>query len=808
MSTSQSSDSSDVRGNTKEYVPRHGPPDASDGSKKTLSAASGETSVGRWGAQISNAFRFLDHPKVSRFLAGLLAVLSLAAGLSTYWAFSGRGENLAQDPEHLVALIYLDLVLLLLLSVIIARRLVRLWSERKRGAAGAHMHVRLAAMFGIFAIAPAIIVAGFSLLFFNYGLESWFSDRVRTAVSESSAVAEAYLDEHLRTIEADALWIASAISRDAPVLAANQQLLTRLLDFQVGTRNLSEALVFEENGRILARAGFTIALEFEPIPTSAFEDASDGDVVILRNEADDRVRALVRLDTIIDTFLIVGRAIDPTVLSHVAATQGATKQFEQLEKERSRFQVSFALSFVLVAMLLLLTAVWVGLHVANGLSEPISRLIAATERVRAGDLTVQVAPSSKNDEVDVLGRAFNRMTDQLQSQRNELLQANMQVDERRRFIETVLTGVSAGVVGLDRHGQIELANRRASELLGVELDQFIGHDMAEIAPDMTQIIDEVLSNPETDFVEKEIKVEGGGMTRSLIVRSGPLTQGDGGTGYVMTLDDITALASAQRTAAWADVARRIAHEIKNPLTPIQLSAERLKRKYLKGITNDPHVFETCVDTIIRQVGDIGRMVDEFSNFARMPAPMMQDVDLSDLCRQQVFLQRNANPDIEYALTMPDEPIHVTADGRQVAQVLTNVLQNAKEAIDARAGTDLPGGRIAVNLHMLPSPQGGSGRDSGREIRIDVMDNGKGLPPDDRNRLTEPYVTFRDKGTGLGLAIVKKIMDDHRGTLTLTDAPQGFADGAGAQVILGFIGRAGGGEAAKTDISTDPNKGSD
>ena len=787
MSSSQSSDSLKNPGKMPGKVPGR-VPEAEPGDGTPDAAASGTRIAGRWPARFSDLFRLFDHPKVSRVLAGLLTALSLAAGLSTYWAFSGRGENLAQDPEHLVGLIYLDLVLLLLLSVIIVRRLVRLWSERKRGAAGAHMHVRLAAMFGIFAIAPAIIVAGFSLLFFNYGLESWFSDRVRTAITESSAVAHAYLDEHLRTIEADALWIASALNRDAPVLSSNPQLLKRLLDFQVGTRNLSEALVFEENGRILARAGFTIALEFEPIPTSAFEEARDGSVVILRNEADDRVRALVRLDTIIDTFLIVGRAIDPTVLAHVAATQGATKQFEQLESERSRFQVSFALSFVLVALLLLLTAVWVGLNVATGLSEPISRLIAATERVRTGDLSVQVTPSSKNDEVDVLGRAFNRMTEQLQSQRNELLQANMQVDERRRFIETVLTGVSAGVVGLDRHGQIELANRRAAELLGVELDQFIGHEIAEIVPDMTQIIEEVLSNPETGFVEQEIKVDGGGMTRNLIVRSGPLSPGGGAAGYVITLDDITALASAQRTAAWADVARRIAHEIKNPLTPIQLSAERLKRKYLKGITNDPHVFETCVDTIIRQVGDIGRMVDEFSNFARMPAPTMQDVDLSDLCRQQIFLQRNANPGIAYELDMPEEPIHVTADGRQVAQVLTNVLQNAKEAIDSRPGSDLPGGRIALLLRAVSIAPAGSGRDAGREVRIEVIDNGKGLPADGRDRLTEPYVTFRDKGTGLGLAIVKKIMDDHRGTLTLTDAPMDYAEGAGARVILGFQGR--------------------
>ena len=718
------------------------------------------------GPALSATFGVLDRPVVVRLITVALTVLSLAAGFATYYVFSERGAPLNQDSDYLVALIYLDLVLLLLLSVFIVRRLVRLWSERKRGAAGSHMHVRLAAMFGMFAIAPAIIVAGFSLLFFNFGLESWFSDRVRTAVTSSAAVAQSYLNEHLRTVEADALWIAGALNRDAPVLAANPQLLERVLNFQAGIRNLSEALVFEENGRILGRAGLTIVLEFEPIPTTAFDSARSGEVVILRNEADDRVRALVRLDSIIDTFLIVGRSIDPTVLAHVTETQGAAQQFERLETERSRFQVSFALAFVLVALLLLLTAVWVGLNLATGLSEPISGLIAATERVRGGDLLVQVEPTTKNDEVDVLGRAFNRMTEQLHSQRNELLQANEQIDERRRFIETVLTGVSAGVIGVDKDGQIELANKRASALLGIEMDEYIGHALTSVVAEMEPVIEAALSGM-TRTTETEVRIDGNTAARNLIVRIGPLNEEAEDSGFVVTLDDITDLASAQRKAAWADVARRIAHEIKNPLTPIQLSAERLKRKYLKHIVLDPEVFETCVDTIIRQVGDIGRMVDEFSNFARMPAPTMQLVDLTDLCRQQVFLQRNGNPGLDYGLDLPDRPVQCVCDGRQVAQVLTNILKNAKEGIDGRGGTELEPGRIALSL-----------TENSDRIVITVNDNGKGFPEEGREQLTEPYVTLRERGTGLGLAIVKKIMDDHQGALELLDAPEG-----GARVVL-------------------------
>lgn len=706
--------------------------------------------------------------QIAKIFTILIAATAVVAGIATYVAITTDDPGQQGGTDNLITLIYIDLVLLMLLGVVVMRRVVRIWSERRRGAAGARMHVRLVAMFAALSATPAVIVAGFSLLFFDLGLESWFSDRIRTALNSSEAVAQAYLEEHIRNIEADALWLANAISKDAPALSSNPALLNRVLDFQAFSRNLSEALIFEDRGRILARSGLTISLEFEPISTAAIERASEGEVVILQSDADDRVRALVRLDSIIDTYLIIGRAVDPAVLQYVAETEGAVRQFVKLEAERSGIQVSFALAFMLVALLLLLAAVWIGLNFATRLSEPISRLIAATERVRGGDLNAQVPVTEQGDEVDILSRAFNRMTRQLTSQRQELLQANEQIDRRRRFTETVLTGVSAGVIGLDSEGRIDLPNKRASELLGMELEQLIGHNLSDVVPEMTKVLKQgqLPSSTTTSGLDREIVIERADLTVTLLVRI--TRQLDNGqlTGMVVTFDDITALMNAQRQAAWADVARRIAHEIRNPLTPIQLAAERLKRKYLKEITTDPETFEVCTDTIIRQVGDIGRMVDEFSNFARMPAPTMSDVDLADLCRQQVFLQRNANPDIEYDVDIP-ETVHQWCDGRQLAQVITNVLQNAKDAIDGRPGADLTDGRISLILMQNQT-----------HTAIIVSDNGKGFPTEHRDRLTEPYVTTREKGTGLGLAIVKKIVEDHDGTLVLGDA-----DPIGAKVTL-------------------------
>ena len=707
---------------------------------------------------------------MARFFTIALTVAALLSGMATYAVLTQSPDALTAETGdsgtgRIYLLLNLDLGLLLLLALVIARRVVRIWIERRRGSAGSKLHVQLVVLFGVISATPAIIVAVFSVLFFNYGVESWFSERVRTSLSESLAVAEAYVKEHKRNITADVLQMARDLDNRALTFQADQKRLNKMVNLQARVRELTEAVVFNGAGDVIARSGLTGALEFEPVPAKALERARAGEVAVLTSPSEDRVRALVRLTNFIDHYLYVGRFVDPAVIAHMERTSGAVKQFENLELQRGDLQIQFAMVFAVVALLLLLAAVWIGLNVATRLSHPIGMLIAATEKIRRGDMSARVPEENfDGDELGSLSRAFNRMTNDLEANRRELIDANLQVDARRVFSETVLSGVSSGVIGLDRMGRINLPNRAASILLGVELDGMAGAQLDEAIPEFAGLIDEARESGGRHLVEQQIKIKPANDIRTLLVRIGVSVIDEDITGYVVTFDDISELLSAQRKAAWADVARRIAHEIKNPLTPIQLSAERLKRKYLKTITDDPEIFEICTDTIIRQVGDIGRMVDEFSNFARMPAPMMKWENITDLCRQAVFLQRNAHRDVDYETVIPEQTVFTNCDGRQISQAVTNLLQNAYDAIEgASNGENRPRGRIVLTLERQND-----------EICITVDDNGKGLPIENRDSLTEPYVTSRAKGTGLGLAIVKKIMEDHGGRLTLNDGPEGGA----------------------------------
>ncbi len=705
---------------------------------------------------------------LGRKLALGLTVAAVLSVLATYGAITGV-PPFGPDPATVLWLLDLNLVLVGALGVVIARRVVEVWAERRRGLAGSRLHVRLVVLFAVVAVTPAIMVAVFSALFLNRGLQGWFNERISAAVSNSAAVAEAYLHEHQQTIRADILAVAAAINRDGSMILSDPDRLNRTLQEQAENRSLSEGIVFDGAGRVLARAGLTFSLESSPIPPDIVRRAQNGEIAILTSEGDDRVRALLKLDSFMDVYLYVGRFVEPLVLNYVEETRRVAASYNKLEGQRSGLQVTFALIFVVVAMLLLLAAVWVGLVIATQLARPISGLIAASERIRAGDLTARVEELPAVDELGSLSRAFNRMTSQLAAQRAELVEANHQLDLRRRFTETVLAGVSAGVIGLDAVGRINLPNRSASDLVSTDLQRHVGEPLAEVVPEMAELLETARRRPER-LIEAQIKLVRDRRTRTLLARVAIEQAGSGG--LVVTFDDITELLAAQRKAAWADVARRIAHEIKNPLTPIQLSAERLKRKYLKEITSDPETFKICTDTIVRQVGDIGRMVDEFSAFARMPAPVMKPEDLVSICREVAFLQRQPLRDIAVTLDCPDAPLYLRCDGRLIRQALINLVQNAVDAIEGREKSDdkpLPRGEVAIRL-----------RASERATIIEVDDNGRGLPVDGRDRLTEPYVTTRAKGTGLGLAIVKKIMEDHAGELRLEDAPSG-----GARVSLVF-----------------------
>lgn len=710
-------------------------------------------------------------------LAILLVIAAVCSGFATYAALT-ETPPFGNDPDTVIWLLNLDLIILIFLVAIIGRRVAQIWAGRRQGLAGSRLHTRLILIFSIMAAAPAILMAVFSAFFFHFGVQSWFSDRVQTAIMESQAVAEAYLEEHQQVIKADLLAMANDLDRQALLYIENKPSFERFMDTQAFMRNLSEAMIFDSAGRILTRSGLTFTLTFENVPSYLLEQAMDGEVVITTNETEDRVRAFVKLNNFNDAYLFVGRMVDPTVLSHVDATRDAAEEYTALQGRFSGMQITVTMIFIVVALLLMMTAIWFGINLARQLVTPIGSLISASDRLRAGDLTARVPEGEPIEEFDYLARAFNRMTSQLGEQRAELVMANRQLDQRRRFTETVLAGVSAGIVGVDEQGRIAIANSSAGELFGKAADSLIGKRVQNLIPELGDLLARAHDRP-GKIVQDEVPYQReDGHPLKILVRIAIEWIGNEEKGAVLTFDDITELESAQRKAAWADVARRIAHEIKNPLTPIQLSAERLKRKYLKEVQTDPQVFEKCTDTIIKHVGDIGRMVNEFSAFARMPEPVLQEEDFKMQVRDTLILQKEAHPDIEFTTTGLEgrDAAPVNCDAQQIRQALTNLLQNAIDSIHGHA-------EGARKIHLLLA----SVKDENYVLAI--SDSGPGLPAgQDTEKLAEPYITFKEKGTGLGLAIVKKIMEDHEGRLII-GAPEwirkteGWHDLGGATMSL-------------------------
>jgi len=686
----------------------------------------------------------------------LLASTALALGIATFAILAGR-VKLTIHSSFAVGLSVGDFAVLLLLIIVLVGRVTRVVLERRRGAAGPRLHVRLVFLFGGVAAVPAILVAIFATVFFNIGIQAWFNQRVQSALDQSSQVAQGYLDEHNNDITVAALTIANDLFQNGSIYLGDSSGLANFLSQEVGIRGLTEAAIIDPVTREqIATAGIYLGGMGITMPSQADIAAARGGRVVVISAPDATLeRAIAQLDTEPASMLLIERPVDPTILDHVRRTQEAVAEYQRLSQNRGALEISFALIFATVALLVLSAAVLIGLVLANQIARPIGHLMRAAERVREGDLAVRVPEVATGDEVAGLSRAFNRMTGQLAEQRTELMDAYRQLDERRRFTETVLAGVSAGVIGLDAKGRIELPNKAAAELLAIDLQSKIGLPLAEVAPEFAPLLADVAAAP-----EKPITVElehGPAMAkRVLLVRIGAELKGGAADGFIVTFDDVTELLSAQRKAAWADVARRIAHEIKNPLTPIQLSAERLKRRFGREITSDAEGFTQMADTIVRHVGDIGRMVDEFSTFARMPAPVMRPESLERIAREALVLQRVAARRVNW--TVNAEPdIAAICDRRLIGQAITNLLQNAADAVAMREGAH----QITLEIFQ-----------DGADAVIAVTDDGVGLPETDRAKLTEPYVTHKPKGTGLGLAIVRKIMEDHGGRLELETAPNG------------------------------------
>ena len=716
---------------------------------------------------------WLDKINSSRKTVVVLAVFALFSGIGTYAVFAKAGAT-GPDPDIVLGFMYLNLGLLLIIGLLVSKRLFRIWSQRRQGLAGSQLHTRLVMLFSVIAVIPTIVVAVFSVVLFDFGIRSWFTERIGAAVDASQAVAAAYLEEHRQNITGDALAMAIDLNRQAPFLMARPKQLMKFVQAQAAIRNLTEVVVFDTSGKVLAKTGLSLTFDFEPFPETAFQKARNGEVATLTSEVD-RVRAIVRLDSFVDAYLYVGRFVDPEILSYIDNTKQATAEYNLLQGKRVDVQITFALIFAIVALLLLFSAIWVGLNLATQLADPVSRLITASEQISEGDLSIRISNTTDIGEFSLLNSAFNRMTHQLEVQRGDLIEAHRIEDERRQFTEAVLGGVSSGVIGLDKDGNINLPNKSGAQLLGLSADEMMNKPLQSIIPEMAELFEMAKLSKKVDtnyFDQIEALIELIRDNRQITLRTRITAEGNQGitNGFVVTFDDITELQSAQRTAAWADVARRIAHEIKNPLTPIQLSAERLKRKYLSAISEERDLFVSLTETISRQVSDIGRMVDEFSSFARMPAAKLAPHDLKLIVKAQVTLQSEANNNVEFSFKIPEEPVVVLCDDHQIRQMITNLIQNSIDSINAKSDEqNNVNGSIQIQISKKSN-----------FCYLEIIDDGIGLPAEISNRLTEPYVTTREKGTGLGLAIVAKIVEDHSGTFKIEDT---IVNGSGVVVTV-------------------------
>ncbi len=727
------------------------------------------------GIDIRRFSRWRRRRAVQNALTLGLVVLGPVLTALTFIVLGGPLDQGAASP--LLRLILLaDLVYIIVVAALVLLRVMRMIVARRNKSAGSRLHLRLTGVFALLALIPTVLVAVFALLSINLGFEGWFSDRVQTVLGTSLSTARAYEEEERNELLRDGNALAGFLNserqtnffmNDGDVRQAFGR-VQNLID-----RGLTEVFFIDGTGTIRTRGARSYNFNFEPPTQDEFALADAEGYAIVEDAQNNEFRALIPLATFQDRYLYVTRRVDGEILALLDETEETVALYEQLERDRGRLLFGFGFLYLGFAVIMILAATWLGLWFAERLSRPVGRLVSASQRVGAGDLDVQVIEDDGDDEISQLGHYFNQMTTQLKGQRDELLDANRQSERRRRLFDSVLTSVTSGVVGLDASGRIAFVNPSAKRLLSVSETQ------AEVAisvavPEFGPLFDR-LRNDGRGFVQDQVNLIRKGKQESLLVRMAPRLNTDQALeGYVVAFDDVTDLVSAQRMAAWGDVARRIAHEIKNPLTPIQLSAERIKRKFSKEV-DEADKLEQMTDVIVRQTNDLRRIVDEFSKFARMPEPELKEVDLSVLVRDAVTLQEAGQPGVRILADMPKGPIMADLDSTMVSQALTNLIKNAGEAIETRKEKN-PEREISPEIRI-------GMRVTDENAQITIQDNGIGLP-EDRARLFEPYVTTRDKGTGLGLPIVKKIIEEHGGTLVLTDAETFDGDAhAGACAVI-------------------------
>jgi two-component system nitrogen regulation sensor histidine kinase NtrY len=709
-----------------------------------------------------------------RLVAPFAVALALLSALLTFVVLTGL-TPIEPTPEVVRTFLAINAGTILLLVGIIVREVIQMVQARRRGRAAARLHVQIVGLFSVIAVLPAVLVSIVANVTIERGLDRLFSGPTRAVIQNSLTIASAYMQEHAQLIRGDIIGMANDIARARPLYDQDRRSFSEMLTADATSRNLPGAMIIDKNTNILVSADTGIKLAYAPPAPDFLTNVNDNEPEIAVLPDENYVAAVIRLRYFNDTFLYVARQLDPNVVAQLKQTQASAAEYAALEARRLGIQVAFALMFAVIALTILMASVLIGLNFANWLVAPIRRLMGAASDVSTGNLNVQVPVNKSEGDLAQLGETFNKMTQELRTQRDELVNASETIDSRRRFIEAVLSSASAGIIGVDASGSIGILNRSAEKLIGHAESETLDHPLSDVLPELDELMKTAREGTQR-LVQGQVTILRDGIERNLSVRVSAEKTSQSRDSYIIVLDDITELVSAQRTSAWGDVARRIAHEIKNPLTPIQLSAERIRRKFGKTITEekDKSVFDQCTDTIVRQVDDIRRMVDEFSRFARMPKPVIEGEDVADTVRQAVFLMKVAHPELDIIADIKQDPLHAQFDRRLISQALTNIIKNATEAIEQVPPDELGKGRIDVVAAR-----------ENDDIIIDVIDNGIGLPKVARQRLLEPYVTTREKGTGLGLAIVGRVLEDHGGRIELKDASDFRAGQRGAWMRLRF-----------------------
>ena len=713
-----------------------------------------------WASYLTRFARWQRQRRVQNAISlALIIAAPLFAGI-TYISVATRGQGTTSPLLRLVLLA--DLIYVLVVMAVVMRQVAKMIAARRAKSAGSRLHLRLTGVFAMAALVPTVLVAVFSVLLISVALDGLFSEPVGNVLRTSLTTAQAYEDEHRQELTRDASGLAGYLNRErqADFFMDDGAVRRALGNVQAQIeRSLSEAYVIDGLGEIAARGSGSYDFDYERPDAEAFAEADRVGISIIEDVDNNEFRALLPLTAFRNRYLYVTRRVDGSVLTLLDDTTETVAQYEQLATERGKMLFQFGLLYLGFAAILILGSIWGALWFAERLSRPVGRLVSASQRVGSGDLDVRVIEDDGDDEISQLGRDFNQMTARLKGQRDELLETNRMTEQRRRLFDSVLSSVTSGVVGLDSDGRVTLVNPSARRLLSV--DHINGPTaLAAAIPEFSDLFNELRASG-NDGVQAQVNLIRNGQQESLLVRMSPRRTAEGDLeGFVVAFDDVTDLVSAQRMAAWGDVARRIAHEIKNPLTPIQLSAERIKRKFGGQLGEDAGKLEQMTDVIVRQTNDLRRIVDDFSKFARMPEPQIAAVDLTQLVSDAVSLQRVGQPKVAIDADLPSVPMLADVDGTMISQALMNLIKNAGEATETymeKYGTADYKPQVRVTLVHQND-----------QVQITVSDNGVGLP-EDRARLFEPYVTTRDKGTGLGLPIVKKIIEEHAGSLILTDA---------------------------------------